>query len=280
MLPKSLKRNKKIPILLFLISITIILIASCLWVLIVKLDSLKLSENSRSDIVSFYILLGASFSLLIVSILYYHYNIKQTYRVAYLAGGCFWCASQVFYGVKGVLKVTSGYMGGDVENPTYDLVKEGETGHLETVRIEYDSSIISYKGLLDIYFDNIEPLNDQGQYIDVGSNYLLAIFVNGLYQRIIANMYCRKVEKKLGQKLAVSIRKKNAFYFAEEEHQDYHIKNPEAFEEELAHSGRKKKEKGVFSQAEKYYKIIKNNGEDFNIIEITQEEYENYFERN
>lgn len=275
-----MKKNKKFPILLCLVGSTIISIFGALWVAIVKLESLKIDENSRSNVISFYILFGAAISLILVSFLYYRYNIKQTNRVAYLAGGCFWCASQVFYGVKGVLKVTSGYMGGTVENPTYELVKDGETGHLETVKIEYDTNIISYKNLLDIYFDNIEPLNDQGQYIDVGSNYLLAIFVSDLHQRIVAWIYCHKVSKRLKQKIAVSIRKKDTFYFAEEEHQDYHIKNPEAFEGELAHSGRKKKEKGVFVQGGKYYKIVKNNGENFDVIEITQEEYESYFERN
>lgn len=191
-------------------------------------------------------------------------------KKAYFAGGCFWCLSQPFDECriknKGVLKVIVGYMGGKTINPTYKEVKEGKTGHLESVCIEYDETKITYHQLLEIYFDNIDPFDDGGQYIDRGSNYRCAIFYVDEKQKEIAEKYIKDFENSISEKTNVEIRSLVPFYEAEEEHQDYYAKNEKQYKEELVVSGRLKK-KGEFILGGKIYKVIKNNDGTYNIIE-------------
>ena len=97
-------------------------------------------------------------------------------KVAMFAGGCFWCISKPYYECDGVISVYSGYAGGDEVNPTYSDVKSGKTSHRETIKIIYDSNVISYSELLDIYFESINPFDGEGQFIDRGFNYTCAIF--------------------------------------------------------------------------------------------------------
>ena len=192
------------------------------------------------------------------------------YKKAYLAGGCFWCLSQPFdeYRVKnlGIMKVVVGYMGGKTINPTYKQVKEGKTGHLESVYIEYDDTLINYQHLLEIYFDNIDPFDDGGQYIDRGSNYQCAIFYLNEEEKHIAEEYVKALEMKTKKKVMVKIRPYMPFYEAEEPHQDYYIKNTDAYKNELLMSGRLKK-KGEFMLGGKMYKVVRNSDGTYNIIE-------------
>ena len=97
-------------------------------------------------------------------------------NTAYFAGGCFWCMTKPFDTFDGIEKVTSGYMGGQTENPTYEEVKSGTTGHYEKVKIEYDVALFSYHKLLEIFFSVIDPLDENGQFQDRGSQYQKAIF--------------------------------------------------------------------------------------------------------
>ena len=97
-------------------------------------------------------------------------------NTAYFAGGCFWCMTKPFDTFDGIEKVTSGYMGGHIENPTYEQVKSGTSGHLETVEIQYDVALFSYNKLLEIFFSVIDPLDTGGQYQDRGPQYQTAIF--------------------------------------------------------------------------------------------------------
>ncbi|MCR5375067.1 MAG: peptide-methionine (S)-S-oxide reductase MsrA [Lachnospiraceae bacterium] len=158
---------------------------------------------------------------------------------AYFAGGCFWCVTPI-YKMYGVDKVICGYSGGDEVNPTYEEVKSQKTGHRETIMLEYDNNTVTYENLLDIYFSNVDPFDKDGQYIDKGFSYTLAIYYTTEEERRIAEERVKKIEEESGRKTYVSIEPFKSFYEAEEYHQDYYLKNPEEFEKELIESGRKK----------------------------------------
>ena len=154
---------------------------------------------------------------------------------AYFAGGCFWCITPIFAQSKGVIKVTSGYCGGKEVNPTYEEVKSQKTGHRETINIKYDENIISYNELLEIFLSNVDLYDDGGQYIDRGHSYTLAIYYIDDNQKKLIDERLSKFERPV----CISVEKYDKFYDAEEYHQDYYLKNPEAFEKELIESGRK-----------------------------------------
>ena len=153
---------------------------------------------------------------------------------AYFAGGCFWCITPTFKNTNGVCAVTCGYCGGDEVNPTYEDVKKQKTQHRETIKIEYDENIVSYETLLNIFINNVDINDDGGQYIDRGRSYTLAIYYENGEQK-------KTIDKVLeGKNACISIEPLKVFYDAEEYHQDYYLKNPKEFEEELINSGRKK----------------------------------------
>ena len=159
-------------------------------------------------------------------------------KEAYFAGGCFWCVTPI-YKMYGVDKVICGYAGGDEVYPTYEQVKHQETGHRETIKLVYDPERVSYGELLDIYFANVDPFDAEGQFIDKGFSYTLAIFYMDETEREAALAKIRSVEEGSGKKAQVDVLPYKNFYEAEEYHQDYYLKNPEAFEKELIESGRK-----------------------------------------
>lgn len=158
---------------------------------------------------------------------------------AYFAGGCFWCVTPI-YKMYGVQDVICGYSGGDEVNPTYEDVKAQKTGHRETIMLTYDPEIVSYETLLDIFLSNVDPLDADGQFIDRGFSYTLAIFYTDDIEKELAEKKIKQFEIDTGEPANVSILPFKTFYKAEERHQDYYLKNPEAFERELIESGRKK----------------------------------------
>ncbi len=160
-------------------------------------------------------------------------------KSAYFAGGCFWCVTPI-YKMYGVDQVICGYSGGDEENPTYEQVKKQQTGHRETIKLVYDPDKVAYEKLLDIFFANVDPFDSDGQFIDKGFSYTLAIFYSDEEEKKLAKDKIAKIEKESGKKTYVSLEQYKNFYEAEEYHQDYYLKNPEAFEKELIESGRKK----------------------------------------
>ena len=97
-------------------------------------------------------------------------------KKAIFAGGCFWCMEEAFDKLEGVKNVISGYTGGDLKNPSYEEVTKGNTGHYEAIEVTYDSEKIQYSQLLDFFWQNIDPFNNRGQFCDLGSSYLSAIF--------------------------------------------------------------------------------------------------------
>ncbi|MBR4707160.1 MAG: peptide-methionine (S)-S-oxide reductase MsrA [Pseudobutyrivibrio sp.] len=158
---------------------------------------------------------------------------------AYFAGGCFWCVTPI-YKIYGVDKVTCGYSGGDEVNPTYEMVKAQQTGHRETIELDYDPANVSFDKLLDIYLANVDPFDGEGQFIDKGFSYTLAIYYSSHEELETAKSKIAALEAETGKKAQIALEPFKSFYEAEEEHQDYYLKNPEAFEKELRESGRVK----------------------------------------
>jgi len=150
---------------------------------------------------------------------------------AIFGGGCFWCMEPPFDKQKGVISTTSGYIGGHLENPSYQDVSSGQSGHVEVVEVTYDPDVVSYDKLLKIYWVNIDPLNSTGQFCDRGSQYLSAIFYLNENQRITAadSLKVLKKSKVLKGRIATTIHSASTFYPAEEYHQDYYQKNPLAY---------------------------------------------------
>ena len=146
--------------------------------------------------------------------------------VATFAGGCFWCMEPPYDKTEGVLSTTSGYIGGEVEDPTYEEVSSGNTGHAEAVQIEYEPGKVSYQELLDIFWVNVDPTTPNRQFCDVGSQYRTAIFYHDEEQKRLAEASKERVEKELGQKVVTEIVPAGPFYPAEKYHQDYYEKNP------------------------------------------------------
>ena len=157
---------------------------------------------------------------------------------AYLAGGCFWCITPI-YKIYGVDRVVSGYSGGKEENPSYEDVKAQRTGHRETILLEYDPARITYGEILDIFLENVDPFDPDGQFIDKGYSYTLAIYYTSEEERAAAAERIEKLRKESGRDVFVALEPFTGFYEAEEYHQDYYLKHPEEFERELVESGRK-----------------------------------------
>lgn len=149
-----------------------------------------------------------------------------TTAVATFAAGCFWCVEQAFEAVPGVISATSGYIGGNTKNPTYDQVSAGGTGHTEGVEIIYDPAKVSYEKLLDVFWRNVDALDAGGQFCDRGSAYRSGIFYHSDEQQRLAEASKQVVAQRLGKKIATELLKATPFYQAEAYHQDYYKKNP------------------------------------------------------
>jgi peptide-methionine (S)-S-oxide reductase len=147
---------------------------------------------------------------------------------ATFAGGCFWCMEAAFEGALGVVSATSGYAGGHTENPTYEEVSSGTTGHAESVQVVFDPKKITYEKLLDIYWHNIDPTTPYGQFCDMGSQYRPIIFTVDDAQRRLAEASKRRLDaaKTFSGPIATEIVPLKAFYPAEEHHQNFCSKNP------------------------------------------------------
>jgi peptide-methionine (S)-S-oxide reductase len=150
---------------------------------------------------------------------------------ATFAGGCFWCMESPFESLPGVRSVTSGFSGGPEKNPTYNQVSAGLTGHAEAVDIVFDPAKISYERLLEVYWRNIDPTQKGGQFCDRGAQYRSAIFYRTSRQKTLAQKSRDAVvrSKRLKEPIVTELVAFQAFYPAEEYHQDYYKKNPEHY---------------------------------------------------
>ncbi len=167
---------------------------------------------------------------------------KKEYEIATFAGGCFWCIEEIFQETEGVIEAISGYTGGFVENPTYEEVCSGETGHREAVQVIYDPEKISYEELLKIFFANIDPTDEGGQFFDRGSHYKTAVFYHNQYQKEKALEFIKKLESTgiFSKPIKAEVLPAKKFYPAEDYHQDYYKKNPVHYYMYKEGSGRKK----------------------------------------
>jgi len=155
-------------------------------------------------------------------------SISSEKEVAILAGGCFWCLEAVYDQVNGVESVESGYIGGSLENPTYEAVCQGQTGHAEAVRITFDPKVVSYKELLEIFFSIHDPttLNRQGN--DRGTQYRSAIFYCSPEQQQTADRLIKALteEKSYDGPIVTQVIPADQWYEAEAYHQEYFVRNP------------------------------------------------------
>jgi len=161
-------------------------------------------------------------------------------KVAYFAGGCFWCITPIFK-MAGAEEVTCGYCGGDEINPTYEQVKSQQTRHRESVAVYYDDTKLTYEKLLEIFLNNVDPFDEGGQYIDRGYSYTLAVYFCDEWQKKEAEKKILEIEKSTGKKSYIAIEPLKYFYKAEEYHQDYYLKNEEEFKKEIRMSHRDEK---------------------------------------
>jgi len=153
---------------------------------------------------------------------------KPAVAKATFAGGCFWCMEPPYDKLAGVISTTSGYIGGQKPNPTYEEVSSGRTGHAEAVQVVYDPKKVSYEQLLDVFWHNIDPTVKNQQFCDVGSQYRTGIFYHDDEQRRLAEASKATLEKSKPFKapIVTEITRAGEFYPAEEYHQDYYLKNP------------------------------------------------------
>ena len=161
-------------------------------------------------------------------------------ETAVFAGGCFWCVEQAFEPIDGVVDHTAGFAGGDLEDPTYDEVTGGGTGHIESVRIEYDPDTVTYERLLEVFWRNVDPLDPGGQFCDRGESYTTAIFAANADQREAAEASREALAEsgRFDQPIATAIRDLDTFYAAEEYHQDYFEKRPLRYKFYVSSCGR------------------------------------------
>ena len=168
-------------------------------------------------------------------------NMSENTEKAYFGGGCFWCMEPPFEVLDGVVEATSGYMGGETENPTYEEVSMGNTGHVEVVEIEFDPNIITYSELLEVFWRNIDPTALNYQFADVGSQYRTEIFTVGSQQMEEALQSKTDLENsgKFDKPIVTAITEAPTFYIAEEYHQDFYKKQSARYQIYAEASGRK-----------------------------------------
>ena len=194
-------------------------------------------------------------------------------ELATFAGGCFWCMVKPFDEQPGIHSVISGYTGGHKEDPTYEEVTTGTTGHVEAVQITFDPHIFSYEKLLDIYWTQIDPTDGDGQFYDRGSSYKTAIYFQSEEQKKMAEASKQALEAsgRFNKPIVVPILPAQTFYPAEEYHQDYYKKNPKHYERYSEGSGRRafidehwlvKKDKKTLREqlTNIQYEVTQNNG--------------------
>lgn len=149
-------------------------------------------------------------------------------QTATLAGGCFWCLEAVFDEIRGVHGVESGYSGGNMPNPSYREVCNGDTGHAEVVQVHFDPGIVSYRDLLNVFFAIHDPTSLNRQGADVGTQYRSAIFYHDEEQKKVAEELIRELnaQKIWDKPIVTQVEKLDKFYMAEDYHQEYFARNP------------------------------------------------------
>ena len=178
---------------------------------------------------------------------------QNNLQTATFAGGCFWCVEADFEKVEGVVEVISGYTGGHKENPKYNEVSAGVTGHVEAVQVIYDTGKVSYKELLNHFFRHVDPTDAGGQFIDRGEQYRSAIFYHDEEQKRLAEESRKEIEKSgyLNKPVVTEILKFTNFYKAEDYHQDYYKNHQTKYKYYRWNSGRDQFIKKVWGEEKK-----------------------------
>ncbi len=145
---------------------------------------------------------------------------------ATIAGGCFWCIEAAFKRVRGIEAAVSGYCGGNTEDPTYEEVCSGTTGHAEAVQLTYDPEEISYEEILEVFFEIHDPTTKDREGPDVGSQYRSGVYYHDDEQRDVVEAYIESLEEAGKGPVVTEVAPLETFYRAEEKHQDYFEKNP------------------------------------------------------
>jgi peptide-methionine (S)-S-oxide reductase len=166
--------------------------------------------------------------------------VEKKLEKATFAGGCFWCMVKPFDSLPGIESVISGYTGGHKENPTYEEVCTGTTGHTEAVQIIFDPAVFPYKDLVEVYWQQTDPTDAMGQFVDRGSSYRPVIFYHSEEQRKIAEASKKALQDsgKFNKPIVTSIEPAQPFYPAEDYHQDFYKKSGAHYHGYRSHSGR------------------------------------------
>jgi len=163
-------------------------------------------------------------ALLLITMLAFITPAMAGSATALFAGGCFWCMESAYEEQKGVTGVVSGFTGGTLKNPTYAGNHEG---HFEAIEVTYDPTVVSYQELLELFWRNVDPFDDKGQFCDKGSSYRSAVFPATAAEREMAEQSKAAVAARFaGQEVYTEVLDAGAFWPVEEHHQDYYLKNP------------------------------------------------------
>lgn len=165
---------------------------------------------------------------------------EQKLEKATFAGGCFWCMVKPFDTLPGIESVISGYTGGHVENPTYEQVCTGTTGHTEAVQITFNPEVFPYKDLVEVYWQQTDPTDPNGQFVDKGTSYRPAIFYHSDEQKEIAEASKKELQEsgRFKKPIITPIEPAQPFYAAEEYHQDFYKKSTNHYQRYRTASGR------------------------------------------
>lgn len=152
----------------------------------------------------------------------------EKHEIAVFGGGCFWCTEAVFRMLKGVISVEPGYAGGNIEDPSYEQVSSGRTGHAEVIRIEYDPSLVSYHDLMTVFFGSHDPTTLNRQGADVGTQYRSVMFTTSAEQQKEAKEFIAELNSasKSGDPIVTEVVPLEKFYPAENYHHDYYANDP------------------------------------------------------
>lgn len=177
-------------------------------------------------------------------------------ETATFAGGCFWCMEEPFDELDGVVSTLSGYAGGHLQNPTYDDVTAGTSGHAEVVQITYDPGEVSYETLLFVFWRNVDPFDAGGQFCDRGGSYRTAIFYETKEQQRVARASKRRVSRKFSRAVVTEIEALDEFYPAENYHQDYYKRNPVRYRFYRTACGRDARLRAVWDDEAGGYEVV------------------------
>jgi peptide methionine sulfoxide reductase msrA/msrB len=195
-------------------------------------------------------------------------NINGKYELATFAGGCFWCMEPPFEELEGLIDVITGYTGGDTENPSYEQVCSGTTGHYEAIQVKYDPEIIGYEKLLDVFWRHIDPTDEGGQFADRGSQYRTAVFYHNDTQKEAAEASKMALNNsgRFDKPVATKILPYSVFYPAEDYHQDYYKKSSNRYYLYKKASGREDYLQDLWDDVKSYDNFIKPSDEELRQI--------------